>query len=216
MIISDKLKIIFFHIPKNAGTFIWKLLYNIDSNILIKKTNYKYLGENYQTHHCLPSDNINTIKEYVNLGYFIFVIFRNPLDSLISNFNYTKNNIYHPLNKTVKNMSFYDFVNYQCSEEPDYLYQNYVSQKKFLYNGEDIINEINIILFDDFIYVLKDILNERNIDIDKYNLTPINVSSKVNKDDYYNDEILNILKNNKKFQDDIEIYEKLKIQKRKN
>ena len=39
MIISHKLKLIFIHIPKNAGTFIWGLLQKLDD---IAKQKFSY------------------------------------------------------------------------------------------------------------------------------------------------------------------------------
>ena len=43
MIISDKYKLIFIHIPKNGGTYVTNVMYNLDKDIkryTIKKNGY--------------------------------------------------------------------------------------------------------------------------------------------------------------------------------
>lgn len=64
MIISHKLKLIFIHIPKNAGTFIWHLLKKIDENIVIH-WNTKYSSYGLETLHNKSTD----IKELCNFNY---------------------------------------------------------------------------------------------------------------------------------------------------
>jgi hypothetical protein len=107
MPISNKNKIIFLHVPKNAGTSIFNLKRFEFSDF--GHANYKQYIDRYP----------NEWKNYLKIA-----IVRNPWDRFISSYEYArmlnsyyhsndgKNSIYgpHPDHHTIKNLSFEDFV----------------------------------------------------------------------------------------------------------
>lgn len=99
MLISPEKKILFFHIPKTAGSSIYDTLKKVcpDSIDFEKKLTYQY-AKNTQTSHLLKIDHHvdqETLKKIfesadINVsGYFEFSIVRHPYDRLMSQYNYT-------------------------------------------------------------------------------------------------------------------------------
>ena len=80
MVISHKYKILFIHIPKTGGTFIFDVLKSVDEDLEIiwddRYSNIEY------THHAIPSEEL--IKKYEDNGYYVFCFIRNPYDLIIS------------------------------------------------------------------------------------------------------------------------------------
>ena len=71
----NKQKVIFVHIPKNAGSSIFKALYNQNNNIITDHKPHSFYLMHKQINHPLPS----------------FAITRNPWDRFVSTFYYFKN-----------------------------------------------------------------------------------------------------------------------------
>lgn len=97
MIISHKYKIIFIHIPKNAGTFITNILYNLDEEL-----DTSHLG------HIKSKDAIILIESIWD-KYTKFCVIRNSWDFSVSLFSYIKQ---HHLHESIKNMSYSDYISF--------------------------------------------------------------------------------------------------------
>jgi hypothetical protein len=69
MLVSHKYKIIFIHIPKNAGTFIWKLLNTIDPEL---KVYWKYTSRK-TLHHTMKESLQLFDFDYSNYDIFCII-----------------------------------------------------------------------------------------------------------------------------------------------
>lgn len=98
MLVSHKYRAIFIHIPKNAGTFVWKLLKFVDPDLVeyYKQTSRKTL------HH--KASEIKNILDFNPNGYRVFCVIRNPYDNIVSLYEYTKRNPDHPNHNIAKNL----------------------------------------------------------------------------------------------------------------
>ena len=173
MIISHKLKLIFIHIPKNAGTFIWFLLKKIDENIVIH-WNTKYSSYGLSTLHNKSTD----IKELCNFDYseyIVFCVIRNPIERLISFYNYIKNNVNYQTHNIVKNQTFKEFITYNFSKK-DLFETNNISQYDFIYNKEDNLLVNKIIRYERLFEELKEML----ISIESFNMSKIELEKELN------------------------------------
>ena len=139
MIISHKLKLIFIHIPKNAGTFIWGLLKKLDENIVI---HWNTKDSSRTTLHN-KAVRIKELCDFDYSEYTIFCIIRNPFERVISLYNYIKGNKNYPTHNLVKNQSFKEFIEYSFSKK-DFLETNYIIQCEFMYdeNNNLLIDKI--------------------------------------------------------------------------
>jgi len=146
MAISNDLKLIFIHIPKNAGTSI------INSLQLENHGHYKWKHYKWK-HYKLYND------------YYKISVVRNPWDRVVSNYFYIKTiNTYwhsyeniHPDYNLIKNLSFEDtlkianknlniFKGYGWYLQYDYIVNNDKLMIDTLYNFENLqklINDIN-------------------------------------------------------------------------
>lgn len=95
MPIYDKYKIIFIHIPKNAGTSInqWLGLSNQDNSIVDQ---FCLFGQdnNVQLQHLKFNEICNRISDNIINNYHFITVIRNPYDRLISEYCWLKNNQY--------------------------------------------------------------------------------------------------------------------------
>ena len=179
MLVSHKLKLIFIHIPKNAGTFMWNLLKILD-NDLVEYFNTK--DSSRTTLHNKAKD----IKELCNFDYSEYIIFcvvRDPIERVLSLYNYILGNRFYPTHDIVKCQSFREFIEYSFSKT-DFLDTNYIGQYDFMYdeNNKLLINKI--IKYERLHKELKDMLtgikeiNMSEIELDDILNVRINESKK--------------------------------------
>ena len=107
LVISDKYKYIFFHIPKNAGVSVSNMLLNNEKKLKLKhfltyftsyiwgKNNNFYISKKdnklikFNSHiTCYDFFNLFQKNEFEN--YFKFAIVRNPYDRAVSRYVYSK------------------------------------------------------------------------------------------------------------------------------
>jgi hypothetical protein len=186
MIISHKYRFVFIHIPKNAGTFTTELLRKIDPDALnIRNTE----GFGHQTYTEITKHPLfDKIKNYK-----FFAILRNPVDQLISWYNFTKK--YDSINK---NREFNEFI------RDDKIFDTIKSSKFVLDNNNKIPNNVTLIDYDNLqagltpffisLEIPKKVLYETrtfyntNINESKHNI-------KKNNDLLYHPDFLNLLSN---------------------
>lgn len=165
VVISDKYKIVFIHIPKNAGTFITYCLKQIDEDI-------RYIYSNsfgHQTYSFLQNlDLFENIKDYT-----FFCVLRNPYDNILSFYNFTRSNALY------KDLTFTEQIN-----KYGFLYQ--MAYIKDLSNN--IVKNIHIINFKNLINEFKNFLINNNVEISKIDFSKMN---KINKTIYIKNELSN-------------------------
>lgn len=191
LVISKKNKLIFFHIPKNAGTsvssallknesyyFAWVIL----SKILrkFKKTD-NFFFDNIQNQFFLftSHETVKTIENKISKdifnNYFKFAIVRNPYSRFVSRYNYMK--LTNNLNE--KNFSVFLENHVKKSLVAD-------QQYKFLLNKNGKIGVDKIIKYENLNTEIQELNKYTNLDFSKFE--KLNVSTHDNYRDYYNNE----------------------------
>jgi hypothetical protein len=171
MLVSHLYKLVFIHIPKSGGSYTIDILYKIDPNCINFDDNITYGHQTFI--------NITKLEIYEQIKDYTFLcIIRNPIDLLISHYNYILTcKELHYLYPVIYNKNFYESVNILCQENPD-LNIHYIRKS---YNTDDINENIKFINFDNLEKGLKsflinfipdDILSNINFNI------PCNVSKK--------------------------------------
>jgi hypothetical protein len=153
MLVSHKLKLIFIHIPKNAGTFMWNLLKRLDNDLVVY---FNTKDSNRNTLHNKGKD----IKDLCNFDYseyIIFCVIRDPIERVLSLYNYISGNEYYPTYNIVKCQSFREFIEYSFSKT-DFLETNYISQYDFMYDETNKLLINKIIRYERLHKELKDML----------------------------------------------------------
>ena len=188
LVISKKNKLIFFHIPKNAGTSIsTELLKNenyyypwvILSKILrkFKKTD-NFFFDNFQKkiHLFTSHETVSKIEEKISSqifnNFFKFAIVRNPYSRFVSRYNYMK------LTNTITELNFPDFLKKHVKK---YLITDY--QYQFLLNKNKKIGVDKIIKFEKLNEEIGNLSEVINLDISKFK--KLNISTNDNYRNYY-------------------------------
>lgn len=175
MPISHKNRLIFIHVPKNAGTSIEKQLDMTDTG----HKSWDYYAARY------PSEWVK---------YRSFAVIRNPFDRLLSNYEYAKleksywhsvdgNAVYgkHPDYDVCHNNSFADIINI-LGRSPDSLHHpGWKPQYIWFCEGKNI-KVTNVIKYEN----LQEELKQLSI---VNNLEEINVSKKKGYSEYYTDKL---------------------------
>ena len=176
-------KLIFVHIPKTAGN-------SIKYALSLKGDNHRTLSS------IVDEENIN-IQEY-----FTFTFVRNPYSRLVSAYNFIKNGGYNGNNKWdikvrdtyIKNLSFKDFVLENCYNKKNQIKCNhfigavhFLPQTYFIDTKIDFIGKVEN-LQKDF-----DIVCDR-VGIPHLTLKHKNIGEKANYLDYYDNELIEIVK----------------------
>jgi hypothetical protein len=190
LVISKKNKLIFFHIPKNAGTSVSSALLKnesyyypwvITSKILrkFKKTDNFFFDNFQQKIHLFSShETVKKIEEDISAeifdNFFKFAVVRNPYSRFVSRYNYLK------LTNNLKEYNFNEFLK-------NHVKKSLITDKqyKFLLNKNKKIGVDKILKFEN--------INEEIFQLSKkINLNPakfkqLNASTKDNYRDYYDD-----------------------------
>jgi hypothetical protein len=211
MIISDKKKFVFIHIPKTGGTSIEYSLLKY-ANLRQKIVSYyptKYLI------YLINRSNINLLdngnkwingfhrhekicflekdKKYNN--YFIFTFVRNPYEWFLSLYTYIKRSKNHKDYQIVKDINLKIFLDYIIEKkfytQSDYIYSDKYKKKiNFIGKIENINNDFNFILKK---LKINSKLNHKNKSYNKtYNESLFHDKKFLKKfNDYFNKDFLN-------------------------
>lgn len=87
----------------------------------------------------------------------VFCVIRNPIERLVSNYNYIKSNVAYQTHNIVKNQTFKEFITYNFSKK-DLFETNNISQYDFIYNKEDNLLVNKIIRYESLFEELKEML----------------------------------------------------------
>ena len=188
LVISKKNRLIFFHIPKNAGSSISSALLKneiyyypwvITSKILRKfKRTDNFFFDNFQkkiflfTSHETVKTIENKISENIFNNYFKFAVVRNPYSRFVSRYNYMK------LTNTLKEFNFSDFL-IKHIEKSLITDQQY----KFLLKKDQTIGVDKIIRFENINVEINQLSKKINFDISKFK--KLNTSTTDNYREYY-------------------------------
>lgn len=172
MPISDKYKLIFIHIPKNAGTAITNTLEMTD----IGHHGWQY----YKSKYPQKWDSYTKIS-----------VTRNPWDRVVSCYEYSKmeESYWHSTKgkaragkhldyDLLKNMSFEDCLMILKNTPQKLRHQGWLNQSNYIYSGDKLMVDY-ILDVTEIDTKLTEILNE------KINIPKINVSNQNNYKDYY-------------------------------
>ena len=204
MYISDSHKFIFIHIRKSAGGSIGNSLRPI-SNPLKKDVKAKIKGRilgletNYQKYpfrqHCSIIKVKDVVPKKIYENYFKFAFVRNPYTRLVSEYEYIKRRPEHGRHKKVIKMDFKQYIQYQ-SKRYDAHQINMLTDKKGVIQMDFIGKFEN--LKEDWNYVCE------KLNLDSTTLIHQKKASKVNYNNYYNDENRNLVA--QLWHDDLEIF----------
>ena len=188
LVISKKNKLIFFHIPKNAGTSISSLLLKnenfyypwvILSKILRKfKRTDNFFFDNFQKKIYLftSHETVRTIERKISSeiydNFFKFAVVRNPYSRFVSRYNYMKST------NTLKELSFPEFLkkHVELSLIAD-------QQYRFLLNKNGKIGVNKIIKFENINEEMTELSKANNLKLSKFK--KLNISTTENYKDYY-------------------------------
>ena len=204
MLVSHKYKLIFYHIPKNAGTWFSKLLMHIDPNV-ISYVNPINSSGHIQLKYSLDYINNDTFNDYIKIA-----IIRNPLDKLVSYYKFIKTCIYHSLNHIFKDLTFNQFIDkFELYSKNDIEYINCEhSSISYILDNSNIIPINRIILFENLIDDTKKLLNDLNIDIGTFDLyNKINGATILTENNIFDENNIKII--NKLLKKDIDYYNTL-------
>lgn len=116
MPISHEHKIVFIHIPKNAGTTV-EFGLGMNREECLYSSIAQMPKYNVFPQHLFGSEILEIVPEAIN--YRKFSIVRNPYDRMESEYHYQKCNSTH-FHKKIKNMRFSEFIEFATSlNEPD-------------------------------------------------------------------------------------------------
>lgn len=118
---SDARPTFFFHIPKCAGSTLWEVIWDIYG------TRHVFVAKSKERHAQLAAMPLEKRLAYSAIGghgslrffrrmlgdmggYYKIVTLRDPIDRVISEYNYISTRPQHPLNAAVREQSFRDFV----------------------------------------------------------------------------------------------------------
>lgn len=203
MIISHLYKFVFIHSPKTAGSYTENILRQIDQDCI--DIDY-YENQNKYGH--IPFCLIKRMDIYKDIkDYTFFTVIREPLDLIISHYNYilTCKDL-HYLYNVIKDMSFEESVKI-------ILDNNYGLCLRYIIENQSNINEINrniiLLKFDDISKNLKKFLCSLGISLDIIN--EINFNTITNKSNNFIQNTDDTLDINKLNIDDIKIIQMNKI-----
>ena len=208
LIISDKHKYIFFHLPKNAGTSV--------SNFLLENENYKFFkkgimfllrtikNKNTAYNFYLTGQNIKE-KNFYQLSlklfnshssvskiqsiiepeifdlYHKFVVVRNPFDRFVSRYLYFKK-----ISKKFRNYKFVEFLKWDLAA--DRVVNN---QYQFLLNKNGQIGVDTILKFENIDTDFKKLIKIFNFKDEK--LARLNFTNNDNYKKFYNKECVDLI-----------------------
>jgi hypothetical protein len=174
MPISDKYKLIFIHIPKNAGTAITNTLEMSD----IGHHGWRYYKSRYP-------------QKWVT--YTKISVVRNPWDRVVSCYEYAKmeDSYWHSTNSKaragkhldydlLKDSSFENCLGILKNTPQKLRHQGWSNQSNYIYNGDKLMVDY-VLDVNEIDNKLSEILNQ------KINIPKINVSNQNNYKDYYSD-----------------------------
>ena len=197
LVISKKNKLIFFHIPKNAGTSISSALLKnenyyypwvITSKILrrFKKTD-NFFFDNFQNkiHLFSSHETVKKIEENISVeifkNFFKFAVVRNPYSRFVSRYNYLK------LTNNLKECNFREFIK-------NHINKSLITDKqyKFLLNKNNKIGVDKILKFEKINEEIS--LLSKKINLEPKKFIQLNTSTRDSYRDYYDDYTKKIVK----------------------
>ena len=191
-VISHKYKIIFIHIPKNAGSSVrYSILLNDPNAINSSHKSY-----------------IDLLKEYPieTKNYLIFTIVRNTYDRLVSLYHYIKTNLDQPHFNTDNYTTTFIKPFNECIKSLNFrLFADHVGQLSWIRDIENIIpRNINIFYHDsNFQEEINKLLFSNNINL-ILDIPKLNSSKHENYINYYDSELIEYVK--KLFKDEIKYF----------
>tara|TARA_Y100000591_G_C21833965_1_gene701376 strand:- start:988 stop:1875 length:888 start_codon:yes stop_codon:yes gene_type:complete len=157
-----------------------------------QKEPIKYFGEDSIHYFNHPNESIKNIKKYVG-DIPIFIIMRNPVDRMISNWKYIKRD-FLPFNTALK----FEKQRKEIGYNSFWLYK----QQSFYYDKvkyfKDNFSKVHIVLFDDFVSNTNKSLNEclNFLNLNNYEFDVSNIINKTGNNMYIDNKFfLKILEN---------------------
>tara|TARA_B100001750_G_C15384369_1_gene534128 strand:+ start:169 stop:810 length:642 start_codon:yes stop_codon:yes gene_type:complete len=196
IVISNKSKFIFFHLPKNAGTSVSDLLLRNEnfyySRICISKILKNFTKKDniffdsyekkllfFRSHETLKYME-SVLSPKIFNDYYKFAVVRNPFGRFVSRYNYTKKNFNN------NDLKFNEFLQ-------KHIKSNYMTdrQYEFLLNNKNQIGVDKILRFENINNDLETISDKIKVNLKDFN--KLNSSTFDNYRDYYDDDTKRIV-----------------------
>ena len=135
MIISDEYKLIFIHIPKNAGNYIRQVLFKLDPNII----NFTFNDSSHiMAKNCIQLIGVDKWDTYTK-----FCVKRDIYSKTISYYNYVRNTENHFQHEIIKDLTLEQFVNFIETSDIHFINENILNDT-YIYDddGERLIDNI--------------------------------------------------------------------------
>ncbi len=181
VVLSKKYDILFLHIPKNAGSYIKRLLYKIDPNCDNIVYNFGFYDFGHQNiRRLILHDKDKLLFNVKN----IFCIIRNPIDQFISFYYYLSSLPNHKLNEKINFNEYIEILKIPITKYKEYMNNNSEFHKKnfviknsieeirpskFLYSTEKLGIKIHLINFNNLETNLKKFFDDYNINYSNIN-----------------------------------------------
>lgn len=191
LIVSKRYKYIFFHLPKNAGVTVSRMLIAQENLLKIRRITSFFLRKFFKTkdnfYFSLKNKRIKffsshlecckfqeIIDEKIFSEYLKFAVIRNPWDRMVSRYFYSKK-----IDSIFENFSFSEFVDFDLKNNMHVINQyKFCIDKKNKFCLDEVIKFEN--LNEDFNKISLKIFNKKNM------LTHLNKSEHRNYREYYN------------------------------
>jgi len=191
MAVSEKYKILFIHIPKNAGTS------------LINELNlYPHGHYDWRTH---PSIN--------DKSYYKFTIVRNPWDRVVSCYEFAKmeksywhskdDHTKHPDYDLCHSLTFKECVRLLKEKPENFTHPGWKNQYPYIVNDEDKVMVDSVLKMENLNYEINGLFKKLNIDYE-VKIPKTNTSTRGNYVGYYDKESIEIIKDI--YQKDINLF----------
>ena len=192
LVVSKRYKYIFFHLPKNAGVSVSRMLINQEKMLQVRRISSFFFRKLFKTKDnfyfsikrrkfiffkshlpCYQFQDI--IDEEIFSNYLKFAVVRNPWDRMVSRFFYSKK-----INIKFKNYDFEEFLKYDLENNMSVIDQyKYCTDKKNNFCLDEVIKFEN--LNNDFNKISSLFFNKKDM------LNHFNKSDHKQYREYYND-----------------------------
>ena len=143
MYLNKESKIIFFHVPKNAGT-------SVHDSLVKKFGNSDFSSKLLDISHITPH-HLRVLYDIDLTRYNLYMVSRNPYDSEISYYRYMQKNTAHRYHRIIVNMNFQEYIDWRVLNPG-------VSQKDYYIESMKVFRNENVVALYNHFSIVKDVI----------------------------------------------------------